>query len=82
VVMWILCPSRPPLSTSRDGHIGTTNGGQKQAGPQVQVSPQRHPAHRGVCVALHPQVQVAPAQDGHEQAFEVVVLLDMVTSSF
>lgn len=47
----------------------------------MQVSPQRHPARRAVCVAWQPQVQVAPAQDAHEQAFEVVVVFDM-TSSF
>jgi hypothetical protein len=52
-----------------------------QAGPQAQVSPQRHPARRTFCVGWQPHVQVAPAQDAHEQAFEVVVLFDM-TGSF
>jgi hypothetical protein len=52
-----------------------------QSGPQVQVSPQWHPARRTLCVAWQPHVQAAPAQDAHEQVFAVVVLFDM-TSSF
>jgi hypothetical protein len=54
-----------------------------QSDPQVQVSPQRHPARRTFCVVSQPHVQVAPAQDAHAQAFEVVVLLvlfDMTSS--
>jgi hypothetical protein len=47
----------------------------------LQVPLQRHPARRSLGVAWQPQVQVAPAQDAHEQAFGVVVLFDM-TSSF
>jgi hypothetical protein len=53
---------------------------QVQSDPQAQASPQRHPARRRFCVGWQPQVQAAPAQDEHEQVFEVV-LFDM-TSSF
>jgi hypothetical protein len=49
--------------------------------PQAQFSPQRHPARRTFCVLWQPHVQAAPAQDAHEQDFEVVVLFDM-TGSF
>jgi hypothetical protein len=52
-----------------------------QSDPQAQFSPQRHPARRTFCVLWQPQVQAAPAQDAHEQGFEVVVLFDM-TGSF
>jgi hypothetical protein len=52
-----------------------------QAGPQAQVSPQRHPARRTFGVVWQPHVQLAPAQEAHEQAFGVVLLFDM-TSSF
>ncbi len=49
-------------------------------GPQLQVSPQPHPARRALFVAWQPQVQVAPAHDAHEQAFGVAVLFDMISS--
>jgi hypothetical protein len=45
-----------------------------QPAPQAQPSPQRHPARRTSGVLWQPQVQAAPAQDAHEQGFEVVVL--------
>ena len=43
----------------------------------MQVSPQRHPGRRSFWGVWQPQVQGAPAQDAHEQAFEVVVVFDM-----
>jgi hypothetical protein len=48
-----------------------------QSGPQVHVWPQRHPGRRSCWGVWQPQVQGAPAQDAHEQAFKVVVLFDM-----
>jgi hypothetical protein len=52
-----------------------------QSGPQAQLSPQRQPARRTLWVVWQPQVQVAPAQDWHEQTFGVLVVFDM-TGSF
>ena len=54
---------------------------QAQSAPQLQVSPQRHPARRLLDSAWQPQVQVAPAHDAHEHVFGVGVLFD-ITSSF
>jgi len=52
-----------------------------QSRPQAQAWPQRHPIRGSFCEVWQPQVQVAPVQNAHEQAFEVAVLVFM-TSSF
>jgi hypothetical protein len=54
---------------------------QAQFGPHVQDAPQRHPARRVFRVSWQPQVQVAPAQESHEQVFGVGVLF-AITGSF
>ena len=49
--------------------------------PQAQFSPQRHPWRRSCCALWHPHVQVAPAQDLHAHAVEVVVVV-VISGSF
>ena len=52
--------------------------------PQLHVAPQGHWGPQaqavGAAACWQPQVQAAPEQDVHEQAFEIVVLFDMTSS--
>jgi len=77
-------PSRSPADYKPGRSHLSDYRGQVQSGPQLHVSPHRHPARRSSFAAWQPQVQVAPGQDAHEQAFEVVVLLVLfgMTGSF
>jgi len=64
----------------RHGHNGHLEA-QLQFGPQAQLSPQRQPARRSFFAAWQPQVQVAPAQDSHVQAFGVDIVF-FISGSF
>ena len=64
-----------PLASGKFGYRG-----QVQSDPQAQFTPQRHPTRRTFGVLWQPHVQAGPAQDAHEQGFEVVVLFDMTGS--
>ena len=71
-----------PVITSTPARLrGRDYRGQPQFGPQLQVSPQRHPARRLLDGAWQPQVHVAPAHEAHEHVVAVGVLFD-ITSSF